>query len=110
MTCNCKASFVTMSRPSLPYEERMRDRIGQESDLSGVTFAGGLRQEMLDAIVRGLSEQKAMPCRDILASHVGGDTDREPLEEHRVATGTYTEEEAEKWIAEYHEATKDIRD
>ena len=98
---------------SAPFEERIRNRIGQNSDLSRVIFAGGLHQDELDIAVEGLSDQVAESLRFFLQRHVDEDARHEPLEKHRVATGAigaYTEEEAEQWITEYNETTKYIKD
>ena len=37
--------------PKLTFQEQIRNRIGQESDLSKVVFSGGLTQEKVDDIV-----------------------------------------------------------
>ena len=81
------------------FAQRMRSLIGQESDLSDVTFEGGIRQEDLDSIVKGLSDEKANDLRNKLESHIDKPKSNQPKYK-RAETGAYTEEEADKWIAE----------
>ena len=89
-----------------PFEGRIRDRIGKESDLSRVTFAGGLNQEDIDSLVKGLSGKRAQQLRETLKPHLGEPPSHEPPSEAK--TGAYTAEEAERWIAEYKQAMSEV--
>ena len=89
-------------------EERIRERIGQESDLSGVTFAGGLSRENVDSIVKDLPDEEVKELREKLEPHVGKPASNELLEDSGAIVGAYTAEEAERWIAEYREATGEV--
>ena len=89
----------------LPFEERVRYGIGQDNDLSQVTFEGGLSQEDLDSLVEGLNDKKAKQLRETLMSHVGKPASDQQLEGSDAITGAYSEEEAERWIADYKKAT-----
>ena len=116
-----------------PFEGRIRDRIDKESDLSGIIFAGGLRQEDIDSLVKGLSDVKAPAAlmnaqlqmkyrsrepfeglsdklaptlREILKPHLGKPSSNEPPAE--AETGAYTAEDAEQWIAEYKQAMSEV--
>ena len=100
---------VTSQRPSFfSFEEDVRDRIGIESDLTKVIFAGGLSQEDLDSFVASFSDEEAREFRERLTLHMDKRASHKPLTD--AITRVYTAEEAEQWIAEYNEATKDIED
>ena len=93
------------------FEEHIRSRIGEENDLRGTIFAGGLIQEEVDSCVKGLSDGAAESLRSILESHVGKPPSFElPKDSLAILaiTGTYTAEEAEQWIAEYNEAMSEV--
>ena len=87
-----------------PFANRMRNAINQESDLSEVTFTGGLSREDLDYIVKDLSDQKAGLLRAKLERHIDKPASNQLPEDSGAITGAYTEKEAEQWIAEYEEA------
>ena len=99
---------VISQRRLFPFEEQIRSQIGQENDLSGVIFAGGLNQEDLDSLVEGLSDEKARRLREKLMPHVGKPASHQLPENSGAVTGAYAEEEAEKWIAEYKKATLNV--
>ena len=88
------------------FVEHIRERVGEESDLSGVTFAGGLSRENVDSLVQDLPDEEAKELRKKLEPHVGTPASRyEPPEDSGAIVGSYTAEEADRWIAEYNEAT-----
>ena len=96
--------YQLFSRASIPtFAERIRKSVDKPtSDLLGVMFEGGLRQEDMDSLVEGLCDEKAKELRMILKSHIDQPTRRHlPPENSGAIIGTYTEEEAETWIAEY---------
>lgn len=86
------------------FSQRMRKLIGQESDLSGVIFEGGLSQEDLDSLVEGFPDKKAKELREKLESHIGKPISYQLPQDSGAITGSYTKEDAEKWIAEYEKA------
>ena len=87
------------------FKERIENRVGQNSDLSGIIFAGGLTQENLDSLVEGLPDGPAMTLRDILTPHVNQEVSHAPPEDSdAIITPPYTQEEAEQWIADYEKA------
>ena len=90
------------------FAQRMRQSIGQESDLSWVIFAGGLNQEDVDALVKDLSDEKANKLREQLQPHISQPISYELPENSGAVTGAYTEEEAEQWIVEYEEAVSEV--
>ena len=96
---------VISQRPLFSFEERIRSQIGQESDLSGVIFEGGLSQENLDSLVEGLSDKEAGRLREKLIPHVGTPESHQLPENSGAITGAYSAEEAEKWITEYRKVT-----
>ena len=89
----------------LPFEVHIRAGIGRKSDLSKVTFAGGLRQEDVDSLVQGVPGRKANALRQTLEPHIGRPPSHGLPEGSAAIVGAYTAEEAERWIAEYKEAT-----
>ena len=92
------------------FADRIRQAIDKETDLHGVVFAGGLSREDVDCLVEGLSNEKAKELREKLEPHVGQPESNElpPMGYGYVFTGSYTEEEAEQWIAEYEDAMSDV--
>ena len=88
------------------FSQRMRELIGQESDLSGVIFEGELSREVLDSLVEGFPDKKAKELREKLESHIDKPTSHQPPE--NAILGAYTEEDAEKWIVEYNEAMSSV--
>ncbi len=87
---------------------RMRDRIGKENDLSGVTFAGGLSREYVNSIVKGLSDKRAQELRELLEQHINQPVSHQLPGNSGAITEPYTEVEAEQWIAEYEEAMSEV--
>ena len=90
--------------PAESFSERIREAINRESNLSGVTFKGGLIRRDVDARVDGLPDVQAEFMRKRLEPHVDKPASHELPESSGAITGTYTEQEAERWIAEYEEA------
>ena len=88
------------------FERRIMKSSNKESDLSGVTFEGGLTLEDLDVLVKDLSPEKATELRKKLEKHVDKPASDKPPEGS--ITGAYTKEDAEKWIAEYKEAMSEV--
>ena len=57
---------------SISFEHHMRRSIDQESDLSWVTFEGGLTSlKEVDCFVESLSDDEATRLREKLKSHIG---------------------------------------
>ena len=91
------------------FEDRIQMQIGKETDLSGVIFSGGLSQKNVDSLVEDLSEEKANELREKLEPHIGKPISNElPESSGAITVPPYTEEEAEKWIAEYKEAMSEV--
>ena len=87
------------------FEACIRSRIGKETDLSGVIFAGGLTKEDVDSLVEGLSHEKANELRERLAPHINQPISNElPENSGAITKPPYTKEEAEQWITEHEEA------
>ena len=91
-----------------PFADRMRNAINKKSNLSEVTFAGGLSREDLDYIVKDLSDKKAGLLRAKLERHIDKPENKQLPQDSNAITGAYTEKEAEQWIAEYEEAMLEI--
>ena len=94
------------------FERKISDRIGKPSDLTGIIFAGGLQEEDLDTLCKGLSAKKAQVLQEKLRSHVGQPASNELPENSGAATAPpslpYTQEEAEQWIAECQAAMREV--
>ena len=101
------------------FEDRIREQIGKKCDLPevafegglslpGVVFAGGLGQEDVDSLVEGMSDEKANKLRRKLKRHIGQPESNQLLENSGAIIGSYTEEDAEKWIAEYEQAMSKV--
>ena len=88
----------------MPFEDLIRGQIGKKTDLSTVIFAGGLSQEDVDSLVKDLSDEKANKLREELTPHIGQPESNQLPEDSGAITGSYTKEEAERWIAEYGQA------
>ena len=86
------------------FEAVINKRIGQESDLDGVIFAGGLTQEAVDSMCNGLSDEAANELREKLEAHIEEPQSHELPENSGASIEAYTEEEARRWIAEYKTA------
>ena len=93
--------------PLLSFEKRINKGIGRNADLSKVIFAGGLSQEDVDSLVEGMSDEKANELRESLKPHIDQPESNQPPKYSSI-TGPYTEEDAEKWIAEYKEAMSEV--
>ena len=94
------------------FAQRMEELVGQETDLSGVIFEGGLTQEDVDIFVEDfenfLSNQKANALREKLTPHIGQPESNQLPRESGAITGSYTKQDAEKWIAEYEQAMSEV--
>ena len=95
-------------RVSPKFSQRMRELIGQESDLSGSIFEGGLSQKDLDSLVEGFSDKKAKELREKLEPHIDKPVSHQLPEDSGARTDSYTEQEAEQWIAEYEQAMSEV--
>ena len=100
--------IAIQSDSSSSFETRIRKRIGEESDLSGIIFAGGLTEDYTDSFVKGLPDDHAEILRLALTRHVGKQRSHELPEDSGAVIGSYTREEAEQWIAEYKEAMSGV--
>ena len=90
------------------FESNIRNRVGKNSDLTGIIFAGGLQEKNLDTLCKGLSVEKAEALRKKLEPHVGQPASHELPENSGAVTGAYTQEEAKQWIAEYNKAMQKV--
>ena len=87
-----------------PFAEHIRSGIGRKSDLSRAVFAGSLSREGVDFLVQGVPGGKVDTLRQKLEPHIDRPPSHELPEDSGAIVGTYTKEEAERWIAEYNEA------
>ncbi len=89
------------------FEKVIREKIGKESDLSDITFSGGLNQEDVDDIVSPMPNDECKErLRERLMLDVGKPANSEPSEDRDAIIGSYTKEEARRWIAEYYKAIR----
>lgn len=102
----------------MPFPERIKEAIGKETDFSEVILRGGLSQENVDFLAKGLSDVRkdcpdagisycgdAQMLREMLKPDIDKPTDCKPWEGMGVYTGSYTKEEAEEWIALHERAS-----
>ncbi len=87
------------------FSERVTQSVGEETDLSGAIFSGGLALEEMESILDGMYHETANTLREKLTPHVGKTASYELPEHSGAVIGTYNGEDAEKWIAEFQEAT-----
>lgn len=87
------------------FEQRITQSVGEETDLSGAIFGGGMTLEEVESILDGMYHETANSLREKLTPHVGKSTSYELPEQCGAVSGMYTDEEAGKWIAEYEDAT-----
>ena len=96
---------ISIGMPPCSFEEQIRSQIGQNSDLKGAIFSGGLSRVVLDSLVEDLPDEIANHLRHKLMPHVDKPLSHQLPENSKAITGTYSAEEAEEWIAEYRKAT-----
>ena len=92
----------------ISFEKRIRTQIGKESDLSEITFEGELGPDTLDCIVGDLPVEADKKLREKLTRHLDKPKSNKLPKNSGAITGTYTREDAEKWIAEYKEAMSSV--
>ena len=92
----------------ISFEKRIRTQTGQESDLSRITFEGGLGQDALDCIVGDPFSEEDKKLREKLTRHLDKPKSNKLPKNSDAIPGTYTREDAEKWIAEYNEAMSSV--
>lgn len=96
---------ASLSEGSYSFESRIRDRVGEQSDLKGVMFIGGLTQEYFDSLEVVLTDDTSEELRAKLRAHVGKPVSYVLPKDSGAVTGIYSKREAEQWITEYNEAT-----
>lgn len=79
--------------------KRIVQMIGVESDLSSVTFHGGLNADTIQSLVIGLSDSEATQLKNRLSSEIDREPSSRPPE--NVITGAYSKEEVSGWMAGY---------
>ena len=90
-----------------PFRSLIQDRVGKDSELSTVVFAGGVDKQSIDEWVSILETIEFFPKEELqsfkeeMSKHVGRDKSNQLP--GVVITGKY-EEEAKEWVKEYEEA------
>ncbi len=79
----------------------------KESDVSRLVF-GDIEPAGVDLVFEGVSDEKKKLIRERLRPHIGKPMSYGLPEDSDAITGAYTEEEAEKWIAEYEKAMPEV--
>ena len=92
---------------STPFACRIRQSINKESDVSRLVF-GDIEPAGVDLVFEGVSDEKKKLIRERLRPHIGKPMSYGLPEDSDAITGAYTEEEAEKWIAEYEKAMPEV--
>ena len=99
---------ISQSLVSPSFETRIKERLEKESDLSQVTFAGGLTQKKFDGLVKGLPDKTAMELKTSLVLHFDKPNNYNLPDGSGAIVGRYTKEEADKWIADYEDAISEV--
>ncbi|MEM9340066.1 MAG: hypothetical protein AAGA66_15120, partial [Bacteroidota bacterium] len=97
---------VTTSKREMLFEDRMRNQIGKETNLSGLSSELMTEKEKKEYMESSLS-LAALPGEnrpDIFNNINRVIRSIEPYDLQGAIQGTYTKEEAEQWIKEYNEA------
>ena len=93
---------IERKQRDLIFEDNIRQRIGKESDLSGITFSGGMTQGDVDHIVESMpDDEQKKKLLERLMPHVGKPASSKLPEDSGAIISPYTKEEAEKWIVRY---------
>ena len=92
---------------SISFEDRIRSQIGEKSNLLETIFEGGLSQEDVNTLVAGSANYQAN-LQEILKPHIDKPASKQLPEDSGAIIGSYTEEDAKKWIAEYEQATSEV--
>lgn len=93
---------------SSTFAQYIREGIGQETALPTVVFEGELSQEEVESIVEGWPDGEADKLRAKLRPHLCRVPSHILPQNSGAITGTYTVEEAERWIAEYEKAMSEV--
>ena len=91
-----------------PFGDRIRKEVKKKAKLSSVVFAGGLSQEDVDSLVKGLSNEKAKELRKRLKSHIRKKKRHKLPKKSGAIRGKYTKKEANRWITDYKKAMSEI--
>ena len=90
------------------FEDRLRNRINEETEIYSVRFSGGLDQAEIDTLVNNLYETAAEDARRRLTQHVSPSASNQLSEDRGAIIGSFTKEEAEQWIEEYNNAMSEV--
>ena len=104
---NLKGAGTQDWTSSTHFAECIKKSICKKSDLSTVS-SRGICQRAADALEEGLSDEKAKILREMLGTDIDKPFCRGLPKNSDAITGTYTKEEAEKWIAEYEEVMSEV--
>ena len=87
-----------------PFELRIVAGIGRKNDLSGAIFEGGLSREDVNSLASIMPNEVAGELQQALERHIDQPEVHQLPNNSRAIVGEYTEEEAERWIAEFKKA------
>ena len=93
--------------PFMEFEDHIRAHTNRNSNLSKVVFAGGLSEEQALSLIEALPREDGNRLWEILQSHIDEPESNQLPKNSTAITGLYTEEDAEKWIAEYNESVSE---
>lgn len=101
------STFMDSLMASRSFAGDIRAGAGRESDFSGVSISGGLKEEEM-YLFKGLSDEDAKRLREKLQLHIGKPVSHELPPDSGAITGAYSKEQAEEWIAEYEAAVAEV--
>ena len=95
--------------PEMSFQDRIRVRVGKESDFINVVFSGGLDagqiKEIIASMPAGMGGEEKEEMKNKLNGHVGKEASNVLPDNSGGITGIYNKDEAEEWIAKYEEST-----
>lgn len=102
--CGVRSDEVSSDPDS--FEQRIRQSIDRDSDVSSVVFKGGVSQKDIElSYVRSLADDDAEELRQKLAPHIDKPASNVLPKNSGAILGSYTAEDAKLWIYEYEDAT-----
>ena len=95
--------------PKMSFQDRIRARTGKKNDFTNVVFSGGLDAERIEKIIAsmpaGMEDERKEEMKNKLNERVDEEAASELPDNSGAIIGKYTEDDAEKWIADYEKST-----
>ena len=107
---NTNLQGVTSHPVSESFRELIVNRVGMKADFSNVVVFGGLlTKASVESSSEGMPTHFAQMLQGALHEHIDKPIEREPPDDSGAITEPpYTQQDAERWIAEYEEAVSPV--